>query len=293
MKLYKVCILFTCLFMKRHDKHLHTSPLTIPFLIKSSSSSPAHRLGRPLHPSPWTQSRGGTSTGTQSERERVCPLSMPSRRTCSLPSCSDTIPQCLQQRERQDGKKQGCRIYLKRSGEHVSKAGWDLVFLSLSVCPFCYHSVETWEAGQALQSEHRGSPPGSDFHRAEWEACSMRACARLMQDLLSLSAHRRRLSHSSCGPLREQVGDCSGLDWSESSGKPQRAELHNGAAWTHVVTLSSRHKTSVSSSTGGKHNWTCAWVWHTSDIGNSQLDECQWQLKSVQPPLTLTGATLN
>ncbi len=171
MKLYKVCILFTCLFMKRHDKHLHTSPLTIPFLIKSSSSSPAHRLGRPLHPSPWTQSRGGTSTGTQSERvrERVC-SSQHAVATHVQPSQLLRHNPSMPATKRAAGrKKQGCRIYLKRSGEHVSKAGWDLVFLSLSVCPFCYHSVETWEAGQALQSEHRGSPPVQSGKRAQWE----------------------------------------------------------------------------------------------------------------------------
>jgi len=85
-------------------------------------------------------------------------------------------------------KSRGCRIYLKRSGEHVSKAGWDLVLLSLSrsvslLLPFSGNLRGS--AGIAERAQRESIHTHLDFHpcrvgnvHTQWE----RVCERLPQD---------------------------------------------------------------------------------------------------------------
>lgn len=163
--------------MKWHDKHFHTSPLTIRFLIKAQVLVPHTDWDARFTPPPTEHRSVEELPQWPRERERECvyvPLSVPSWHTCSRPSCSDTIPECTKSQMKEKKKKTvGAAGFTWRGVESMFRrqAGTWCSSLSLSQCPFCYHSVETWEARQALPSERRGSSPARawTFTRAEWE----------------------------------------------------------------------------------------------------------------------------
>lgn len=253
--------------------------------MKSPSSSPTHRLGRPPTTPPSKQSRGGTSTVTQKQRERGrdFPSACHPDARAGFPAAPT---QTLNAMKWGGGIKQTCRIYLKRSGEHVSKPPSRLgsaVPLSLPLSPFCYHSLETWEARQALPSERRRSPPTHTwtFTHAEWETRrqrphSLRACLGLRRDFLFANTRADgRVLTARAG--RSGDGRSLALAWTDLRAVESPREqvnwidewLHNGAAWTHVLILS--YSALRRSLDQNLHDSDCT-VW-AQMMGKSQLYE--------------------
>lgn len=265
--------------MKWHDKHFHTSPLTIRFLIKAQVLVPHTDWDARCTPPPTEHRSVEELPQWPRERERVCVRSS-QRAVPTHVQPSQLLrhnPWMHKEPDERKNKKnsRGCRIYLKRSGEHVSKAGWDLVFLSLSLSvslllPFSGNLRGS--PGIAERAQREFTRPRLDFHpcrvgndRIQWE----RVCARCRASSLRTHTDGGFLTAPESG--RWWALACSGLNWSESSGKSWiDVWLHDREAWTHVLRdWPELVGSSGLAALGGKAHLDVRrrFIWHPSGIG--------------------------